>query len=597
MVEVLPPAKERGTHMKIDYGRDELLTTLGRITLEERYCQAGEGPQDVFARASKAFSGGDPELAQRLYDYSSKLWFSYATPLISNGGTPNGLPISCFLNYVDDSITGLAANFTENAYLSTNGGGIGTYWGHIRSVGEKTSKGVETPGLMPFLHVMDSQLLAYHQGRTRRGAGAVYIDISHPEVVEFIDMRTPTGGDVHRKNENTHHGVCISDDFMLAVKHSKPWNLVDPNSGITKATVDARQLWMRLLLKRVQTGEPYLFFSDTANRALPEPLRALGLRVHHSNLCTEVMLPTAPDRTAVCCLSSLNMAKYDEWAPVAEQFIDDLVTMLDNTLDVFIEQAPEGMWRAVHSAQRERSIGLGSLGWHTFLQQRNLTMEDPEAKRLNISLYGSISQLAKKASLRLGAERGEAPDMAGTGLRHAHRMAIAPNATSSLICGGVSPSTEPMAANAFAQKTLSGTQEVRNPALQALLRSMDRDKPGVWSSILVHDGSVQHLDWLTPEQKKVFRTHVEHDQMAIMEQAIDRQPFICQGQSFNMALPPNVSPAELNRLHFRAWEGGLKALYYLRSSSVRRTEAVGTNLSQPTRAPAPGESDCVACEA
>lgn len=598
MVEALPPATEKGTStMRVDYGRDELLTPLGRITLEERYCQASEGPQDVFARASAAFSGGDPELAQRLYDYSSKLWFSYATPLISNGGTPNGLPISCFLNYVDDSITGLAANFTENAYLSTNGGGIGTYWGHIRSVGEKTSKGVETPGLMPFLHVMDSQLLAYHQGRTRRGAGAVYIDISHPEIVEFIEMRTPTGGDVHRKNENTHHGVCISDDFMLAVKHGKDWNLVDPNSGITKATVKARDLWSRLLLKRVQTGEPYLFFSDTANRALPEPLRSLGLRVHHSNLCTEVMLPTAADRTAVCCLSSLNMAKYDEWAPVAEQFIDDLITMLDNTLDVFIEQAPEGMWRAVNSAQRERSIGLGSLGWHTFLQQRGLTMEDPEAKRLNLSLYGTISQLAKKASLRLGAERGEAPDMAGTGLRHAHRMAIAPNATSSLICGGVSPSTEPMAANAFAQKTLSGTQEVRNPALQALLRDMGRDKPGVWSSILTHDGSVQHLDWLTPEQKRVFRTHVEHDQMAIMEQAIDRQPFICQGQSFNMALPPNVSPAELNRLHFRAWEGGLKALYYLRSSSVRRTEAVGTNLSRPSSAPAPGESDCTACEA
>lgn len=582
--------------MRVDYGRDELLTTLGRITLEERYCQPGEGPQDVFARASRAFSGGDDELAQRLYDYSSRLWFSYATPLISNGGTTNGLPISCFLNYVDDSISGLAANFEENAFLSTNGGGIGTYWGRVRSVGERTSKGVETPGLMPFLHVMDSQMLAYHQGSTRRGAGASYIDISHPEIVEFIEMRTPTGGDVHRKNENLHHGVCIPDAFMEAVMRNAPWTLVDPNSGAVKGQVNARDLWMRLLLKRVQTGEPYLFFSDTANRALPEPLRSLGLRVHHSNLCTEVMLPTAPDRTAVCCLSSLNMAKYDEWAPVAEQFIDDLVTMLDNTLDAFIEQAPPEMWRAVNSARSERSIGLGSLGWHTFLQSKGLTMEDPEARQLNVQLYSSISGLAKKASQRLAAERGEAPDMAGTGMRHAHLMAIAPNATSSLICGGVSPSTEPMAANAFAQKTLSGTQEVRNPALQALLREKGKDTPGVWSSIIVNDGSVQHLDWLSDREKLVFRTHVENDQLAIMEQAIDRQPFICQGQSFNMALPPNVTPAELNKLHFRAWQGGLKALYYLRSSSVRRTEAV-TKPSTTNRAPAPGESDCAACEA
>ncbi len=582
--------------MRIDYGRDALLTPLGKITLEERYCQAGEGPQDVFARASKAFSGGDPELAQRLYDYSSNLWFSYATPLISNGGTPNGLPISCFLNYVDDSVAGLAANFTENAFLSTNGGGIGTYWGRVRSVGERTSRGVETPGLMPFLHVMDSQMLAYHQGSTRRGAGAAYIDISHPEIVEFIEMRTPTGGDVHRKNENTHHGVCVTDAFMDAVKRGLPWPLIDPNSGNVKETLDARQLWSRILLKRVQTGEPYLFFSDTANRALPEPLRALGLRVHHSNLCTEVMLPTAPDRTAVCCLSSINMAKADEWGPMAGQFITDLVTMLDNVLDVFIEQAPPEMWRAVNSARSERSIGLGTLGWHTYLQQRGLTMEDPEARQHNIELYQMIKDMARTASLKLGAQRGEAPDMVGTGMRHAHLMAIAPNATSSLICGGVSPSTEPMAANAFAQKTLSGTQEVRNPALQALLASKGKDTPGVWSSILVNDGSVQHLDWLSDREKLVFRTHVEHDQMAILEQAIDRQPYICQGQSFNMALPPNVSPAVLNRLHFRAWEGGLKALYYLRSSSVRRTEAV-TKQPSTNRAPAPGESDCTACEA
>lgn len=585
--------------MQIDYSRDGLLTEIGRITLEERYCQPGEGPQDVFARASRAFSGGDEALAQRLYDYSSQLWFSYATPLISNGGTDRGLPISCFLNYVDDSISGLAANFEENAFLSTNGGGIGTYWGRVRSVGERTSKGVETPGLMPFMHVMDSQMLAYHQGSTRRGAGAAYIDISHPEVIEFIEMRTTTGGDVHRKNENLHHGVCIPDAFMEAVRTGSAWQLVDPNSGNVKGTVDARQLWTRILQKRVQTGEPYLFFTDTANRALPEPLKALGLRIHHSNLCTEVALPTAPDRTAVCCLSSINMAKWREWGPVAEQFIDDLVTMLDNVLDAFIEQAPPEMWRAVKSAQGERSIGLGTLGWATLLQQEGLTYEDEAANLLNRQLYAKIAHHAEEASRRLAAERGEAPDMAGSGLRHAHRMAIAPNATSSLICGCVSPSVEPMPGNAYAHKTLSGTHEVRNPALQTLLASLGQDTPEVWSSIVVNGGSVQHLDFLSERDKLVFRTHIEHDQAALLAQAIDRQPFICQSQSINLALPANVSAQELNALHFEAWRGGLKALYYLRSASVKRTEAVNTVVETRVRhAPAPGApSDCVACEA
>lgn len=583
--------------MIIDYSRDALLTEVGRVTLEERYCQPGEGPQDVFARASRAFSGGDEALAQRLHDYSSQLWFSYATPLISNGGTERGLPISCFLNYVDDSIAGLAANFTENAYLSTNGGGIGTYWGRVRSVGEVTSKGVETPGLMQFMHVMDAQMLAYHQGSTRRGAGAAYIDISHPEVVAFINMRT-LGGDEHTINENLHHGLCISDAFMEAVRAGRSWDLVDPNSGRVRDTVDARQLWSSILLKRVQKGEPYLFFTDTANRALPDPLKALGLRVNQSNLCTEITLPTNPDRTAVCCLSSVNMAKWREWGPVAGQFINDLVTMLDNVLEVFIEQAPPEMWRAVASARSERSIGLGTLGWASLLQQEGLCYEDEEALQLNRELYSQIKAHAADASRRLAAERGEAPDMVGTGMRHSHLMAVAPNATSSLICGCVSPSVEPFAGNAFAQKTLSGTHEVRNPALIALLDELGHNTQEVWSSIVVAKGSVQHLDFLTPRQKMIFRTHEEHDQMALLRQAWERQPYICQAQSINLSVPPNVSAKELNRLHFTAWERGLKSLYYLRSSSVKRTEAVNTIVETRARHEPPvGGSDCVACEA
>lgn len=581
--------------MRIDYSRDNLLTNLGRVTLEERYCLGNEGPQDVFARASKAFSGGDDELAQRLYEYSSRQWFSYATPLISNGGTDRGLPISCFLNYVDDSVQGLADNFQENAFLSTSGGGIGTYWGRIRSAGEVTSKGVETPGLMPFLHVMDSQMLAYHQGSTRRGAGAVYIDISHPEIMSFLDMRKPTG-DIHRTNENLHHGVCIPDAFMEAVANDSPWSLVDPNSGRIRETVSARSLWAKLLTTRVQTGEPYLFFIDTANRALPRELQELGLKVHHSNLCTEVTLPTAPDRTAVCCLSSINVAAYDEWGMHERQFIHDLITMLDNTLDVFVEQAPSQMWRAVNSAQRERSVGLGTLGWHTFLQNRGLVLEDDATSQLNVSMYRSISRTARRASERLAVERGEAPDMKGSGLRNAHRMAIAPNATSSLICGEVSPSTEPHAGNVQAQKTLSGTHEVRNPALKAVLKDHLKDNDGVWSSIAVNNGSVQHLDFLSTREKLVFRTHVENDQGKLIELAAQRQPFICQAQSLNLALPADVTPKELNRLHTMAWKGGLKALYYLRSGSVKKTEAVGTVVERTTR-PVQDDSDCVACEA
>lgn len=551
--------------------RDNLLTEFGKTTLSKQYCINQETYQEAFARAAIAFCGGDNALAQRLYDYASQQWFSFATPLLANGGTNRGLPISCFLNYVEDSIHGLAENFRENAYLSTNGGGIGTYWGEVRSVGEITTKGVDTPGAMSFMHVQDSQVLTYHQGSTRRGAAATYMDVSHPEIVEFVNMRSSTGGDVHRKNENLHHGVCITNAFMEAVRVDGTWDLVDPHSGDKKETIKARSLWIQMLQQRAKLGEPYLFFVDTANDYLNPALKAKGLRVHHSNLCTEITLPTNPDRTAVCCLSSVNVARRDEWWPVREQFISDLVTMLDNALEAFCDHAPEPLWRAVASVRAEHSIGLGTLGFHTYLQQKGWAMEGPEAAEFNREFYAELKAQAVAASKRLAAERGEPFDLKGTGMRHAHLLAVAPNASSSIICGGVSPSIEPLAANAFTQKTKSGSHEVRNPALQARLRELGYDTDEVWRAIVLSGGSVQQLPFLSDHDKQVFQTASEVDPGTLIQLAADRQPNICQAQSVNLFLPPNVSAKLLHQLHFSAWEKGLKSLYYLRSSSVKST--------------------------
>lgn len=579
---------DAATGIDIDPTRDEAMSAFAVTTLKKQFCLPGETGQQALARAAKAFSGGDDALAQRLYNYASNQWFMFATPLLANGGTTRGLPISCFLNHVDDSVRGLAENFVENAFLSTNGGGIGTYWGEVRSVGEVTSKGVDTPGVMSFMHVQDSQAIAYHQGSTRRGAHATYLDVSHPEIVEFINMRSATGGDVHRKNENLHHGVCISDAFMQAVRDDQPWDLVDPHSGRVRETVQARGLWVQMLQQRARLGEPYLFFVDAANRSLPQPLKDKGLRVHHSNLCTEITLPTSPDRTAVCCLSSINVAKLDSWWPSRTQFIDDLVTMLDNALEVFCQRAPAEMWRAVASVKSERSIGLGTLGFHTYCQLQGWALGSSQVAEFNAQLYHAVRSEARLASMRLAVERGEAEDMKGTGLRHAHLIAIAPNATSSIICGGVSPSTEPLVSNAFVQKTMAGSHEVRNPALQVRLAELGRDDPEVWRSIVLERGSVQHLDFLSAHDKAVFETASEVDPNVMLELAADRQPFICQAQSLNLFLPANVSTKTLHQTHFRAWELGLKSLYYLRSSSVKAT-SVGV-MPDILREPAPAET-------
>lgn len=565
--------REIRSKINIDQSRNQLLTPFGQKTLMDRYCLPDEDYQDVFARAAVAFCGGDLELAQRLYDYSSQHWFMFATPLISNGGTTRGLPISCFLNYVEDSIRGLADNFVENAFLATRGGGIGSYWGDIRSIGQKTSKGVETPGAISFMHVVDAQMLAYHQGSTRRGAAAVYMDISHPEINDFINMRSSTG-DLHRKNENLHHGVCVTDDFMVAVEEDDEWNLIDPKSKEVVEVVRARDLWIKILQNRVKLGEPFLYFIDTANKALPQTQKDLGLTIHHSNLCTEITLPTSNERTAVCCLSSINLAKYREWEPVVEQFVSDLICMLDNVLEIFIERAPPEMRKAVYSAKRERSLGLGTLGWHTLLQQENIDFGAAAAYDLNQEVYAHIKEYAVKESKELAKERGEPADMRGTGLRNAHLLAIAPNASTSIICGTVSPSIEPLATNAFIQKTQSGSFEVRNPALVSVLEKYGMNDEETWQSIIVNKGSVQHLDFLTAKEREVFKTAAELDQLDIVRLAGERQKYICQAQSVNLFLPPTVAAKDLHKIHYEAWKQGLKSLYYLRSESVKPTEIV-----------------------
>jgi ribonucleoside-diphosphate reductase alpha chain len=576
-----------------DFSRDALFDHVGLDTLRDRYMVSGEAsPQDALARASVAYSDNAAH-AQRIYDYASKQWFMFATPLLSNGGTPRGLPISCFLNYVGDSRESIFGHWTENGWLSSAGGGIGTYWGALRSANEKTSKGSASNGVIPFVKVVDSEMLAVSQGVTRRGSGAVYLDVSHPEIVEWIGMRKKSGGDLNRKTLNLHNGVCIPDAFMVAVEQGYQWQLVDPHSKEVKQTIDARGLWRQILTTRVETGEPYLFFSDTANRALPQPLKDKGLRIHASNLCTEIMLPTDEKRTAVCCLSSVNLAKWDEWS-TNPFFIIDLMKMLDNALTSYIETAPSSHWRAIASAFDERSVGLGAMGFHTYLQSIGVAFGSQQAKVININMFEHLKQWTDIASQVLGVSRGEAPDMAGTGERFAHKMAIAPNATTSIICGNISPSIEPMVANAYLQKTMGGTFMVKNQVLEGVLKTYGKDTAAVWKSIATNKGSVQHLDFLTDQERLVFRTAMEIDQMHIIDLAADRQVYIDQGQSVNLFLPPDVSGKELHSLHFGAWKKGLKALYYCRSSALKRADLAKLSTTRAT-VDAP-QDECAACE-
>ncbi len=583
--------------INIEYSRDNFLTESGKIILKDRYLLPTEAsPQDAFARAAKTFAD-DQAHAQRLYDYASKLWFMFSTPVLSNGGTTRGLPISCFLNYVDDSREGLADHYTENIWLSSMGGGIGGYWGDVRSQGMATSIGNKTTGVIPFMHVVDSQMTAFHQGATRRGSYASYMDISHPEIIEFIEMRKPTGGDIHRKNLNLHHGVNVSDKFMEAVTEGESWDLIDPHTKQTIKTIDARTLWIKLLETRIATGEPYISFIDTVNEALPESQKKLGLKFNHSNLCSEITLPTAKDRTAVCCLSSVNLEYFDEWKD-NPQFIEDIVRMLDNVLETFIKDAPDYMWRAVNSARCERAIGLGAMGLHSYFQKRSISMDSPMAKSINDYTFKHIYNEAQAANKKLGAERGSPADMEGTGLRHSHVIAIAPNASSSVICGGTSPSIEPLRANAFSQKTLSGTFLMKNKYLEKTLLKYDRNNKEVWKSIVTNGGSVQHLSFLSEADKEVFKTAIEMNQRWLVDLAADRQKYICQSQSLNLFLPPDVDTKTLHGIHLRAWKNKVKTLYYMRSQALKKVENLSSKIERTIRQDFDtDETACAACEA
>ena len=581
--------------LEIDMTKDNLLPKNAVDILKDRYMLPEElSPQESFARACMAFADNKAH-AERLYKYVSNLWFMFASPLLSNGGTDRGLPISCFLNYVPDSREGLAEHYTENIWLSSMGGGIGGYWGHIRSQGQSTSKGNKTTGVIPFMHVVDSQMVAFNQGSTRRGSYASYMDISHPEIIEFMEMRKPSGGDINRKNLNLHHGVVVSDKFMKAVEGDLDWDLIDPNSKEVVKSVKARTLWIKLLETRVATGEPYIMFGDTVQRGLPKELKAKGLKVHQSNLCSEITLPTAEDRTAVCCLSSLNLEYFDEWSK-DEMFIEDIVRMLDNTLDSFIKSAPSTMWRAVKSAQSERSIGLGTMGFHSYLQKSGIALQSPMSMGPNLKIFKHIKSKCDKANMLLGKEKGEAPDMKGTGKRFSHMTAIAPNASSSVICGNTSPSIEPLRANAFSQKTLSGSFLLKNKYLEQLLEKKGMNTKDVWSSIITSGGSVQHLDLLNAHEKNVYKTAIEIDQAWLVDLAAERQKYICQAQSLNLFFPPDADVRRLNSVHKRAWTKGLKTLYYLRSEAIKRAENVSIKVERQVRADS-NEDECVMCQA
>jgi ribonucleoside-diphosphate reductase alpha chain len=589
--------------VQVDRSRDALLTDFGRTTLEDRYLLTGESYQDMFARVATAYAD-DADHAQRIYDYISRLWFMPATPVLSNGGAERGLPISCFLNAVNDSLDGIVGVWNENVWLAANGGGIGTYWGGVRSIGEKVKGQGQTSGIIPFIRVMDSLTLAISQGSLRRGSAAVYLDVCHPEIEEFLEIRKPSG-DFNRKALNLHHGLSISDEFMEAVRDGAPFGLRSPKTGEVVKTVDARTLWQKILEIRLQTGEPYLIFSDTVNRAMPQHQRELGLKVRQSNLCSEIMLHTGTDhlgkeRTAVCCLSSVNAEKFLEWRD-HPGFIEDVMRFLDNVLADFIRRAPDSMDAAVYSALRERSVGLGLMGFHSFLQSQNVPFESALAKSWNMRLFKHLRREADKASRVLAEEKGPCADAGERGLmeRFSHKLAIAPTASISIICGGTSAGIEPIPANIYTHKTLSGSFAVKNPYLERLLEEKGANTPETWASILENEGSVQHLECLTPEEKDVYKTAFELDQRWIVELAADRTPEICQSQSLNIFLAGDVDKWDLHMLHFSAWERGVKSLYYLRSKSVQRAAFAGSEAAEQVVAGPGARTDydeCLACQ-
>jgi ribonucleoside-diphosphate reductase alpha chain len=597
---------EKGITIKIDRSKDSKLTNFGKATLDDRYLAEGESYQDLFARVAANYSDNNLH-AQRIYNYISNLWFMPATPVLSNAGTDRGLPISCFLNEANDSLDGILDLWSENVWLAARGGGIGSYWGNLRSIGEKIGRVGKTSGIIPFIKVMDSLTLAISQGSLRRGSAACYLQIDHPEIEEFIEMRRPTGGDPNRKALNLHHGVLVTDAFMRAVELDEQWALKSPYDGTVQATISARNLWIRLLTARVETGEPYIIFIDTVNRMIPQHHKLAGLTVKTSNLCSEITLPTGvdkngKDRTAVCCLSSINLETYDEWKD-DKNFVEDIMRFLDNILSEFIEKAPDSFKDAKYSAHRERSVGLGVMGFHSFLQKNLIPFESVMAKVWNTKIFKYIDQEVNKASKKLAEERGPCPDAQDYGImeRFSNKTAIAPTASISIICGGSSPGIEPIAGNSYTHKTLSGSFNVRNKFLEEVLNKYGKNNNETWSSITTTQGSVQHLDFLTQEEKDVFKTAFELDQRWLIDLSADRTPYISQAQSLNIFLPADVHKKDLHQIHFQSWKKGLKSLYYCRSKSIQRAEVISKSFVATTTEKTQNEEtknyeECLSCQ-
>jgi len=578
--------------IEIDTIKDKLLSEQANKLLKDYYCKKGEtSPQMAFARAATAYCYGDLKLAQRIYDYVSNGWFMYASPVLSNAPLKDekvkSLPISCFLSYVPDTLEGLIDHTSELRWLSVKGGGVGGHWSDVRSVSDVA------PGPIPFLHTVDADMTAYRQGKTRKGSYASYIDISHPDIVEFLSIRIPTG-DVGRKCLNLHHAVNVTDKFMKAVKDNKQWELKDPNDDTVRDTISARKLWEKVLETRFRTGEPYVNFIDTANKYLPQELKDKGLKIHGSNLCNEIHLPTNEDRTAVCCLSSLNLELYDEWKDTT--IVQDLIRFLDNVLQFFIDHAPDEISRARYSATQERSLGLGAMGLHSLFQRKRISFESQEAKELNEEVFSLIQERAIEETLVLGKEKGEAPDMKGSGRRNAHLLAIAPNANSSMIVS-CSPSIEPHKANAYTHRTRAGSHLIKNRYLKEELEKIHMNTPEVWTSIITNGGSVQHLDFLDDEVKEVFKTAIEIDQKVIVQLGGDRQKHICQGQSLNLFFPAGASKKYVHEVHFEAWKTECKGLYYLRTETSHRAENVSEKVKlEKLKDYKQEEDECTACQ-
>tara|TARA_Y100000310_G_scaffold338847_1_gene429666 strand:+ start:1193 stop:3124 length:1932 start_codon:yes stop_codon:yes gene_type:complete len=596
---------DKGITIKINRTKDSKLTDFGKATLNDRYLGQNESYQDLFARVASIYADNNLH-AQRIYNYISDLWFMPATPILSNGGTERGLPISCFLNEAGDSLNEILDLWSENVWLAAKGGGIGSYWGNLRSIGEKIGRVGKTSGIIPFIKVMDSLTMAISQGSLRRGSAACYLPINHPEIEEFIEMRRPTGGDPNRKALNLHHGVLVSDSFMRAVETNSEWALKSPKDAIVQSTVSARNLWIRLLTARVETGEPYIIFIDTVNRLIPQHHKLAGLNVKTSNLCSEITLPTGidkegNDRTAVCCLSSLNLETFEEWKD-EPNFIEDVMRFLDNVLTDFINRAPDSFKDAKYSAKRERSVGLGVMGFHSFLQKNSVPLESVMSKVWNNKIFKHIQTSVDKASIKLAEERGSCPDAEEYGFkeRFSNKTAIAPTASISIICGGASPGVEPVAANSYTHKTLSGSYNVRNRYLKKILEKKGKDNNETWSTITTSQGSVDQLDFLTDHEKAVFKTAFEIDQQWIVELGADRTSYISQAQSINVFLPADVHKKVLHQIHFQAWKKGLKSLYYCRSKSIQRAENVNNKLPTNTTIEEFKENDdyeeCLSCQ-